>query len=174
MVSLPQSNGKSIEINKNDLALKKMPALLPATSVVIYKHANSGPVSFGDIDLFCNTTGEANILEFGSILMVSIGQGDKYHTGLFGPLPVLGTNYQCLVQAINVDGKNRGLYQQKSKNYLLACFFYPVEIKQEVKRKRNELEKEMGRFFRKNRGMKEIEKKWPVLKKELRKVLLNN
>lgn len=140
------------------------------TSLVIFKHTNRGAEPFGDLECFDDN--RTALIKLGSYYMVSIGQGDRYHQGLFGPLPVLDYNLSCIVYALTVQDENQEDIRLSGKNYILTCFFYSLELCNEVNRNRNKIAQRIELFFSKNSCMSDIENNWPALKKYLNHTII--
>ncbi|MHA2295209.1 MAG: hypothetical protein ACXAEU_22630 [Candidatus Hodarchaeales archaeon] len=135
------------------------------TALTLFKQTRLGPSPFGDLELPYNTSNDNfDLYKLGSFYTMAIGQGMHYNTGLFGPLPVLGTNYRCLVHAATVNDPHQQDKRMKGKNYLITCFFYHKELETAVQHNRNRLTEAIDGFYKRYGNLEELEKNWNLLK----------
>ena len=113
------------------------------STLTFFKQSASGPEVMGDNYLPFVTEDPdpyRELYRIGSFYCVAIGQGSYYHAGLFGPLPVLGSEYRAIVYSALVeddqtfDQRMKGLSTymgqicesaallcSKKRNYLINC-----------------------------------------------------
>jgi len=129
------------------------------STLTIFKQCASGPTGIGDDYLpFIteNMDSESELYRIASYFGVAIGQGSYYHTGLFGPLPVIGSKYKAIVfTAIVKDNK---IFDERMKgwNYLMACFFFHDSLISNINEKRELIEVLFESFFDKHNHLSTI------------------
>ncbi len=64
----------------------------------------------------------------GSLYTASLGQGQKYNEGLFGPFPFGASNLRAMVFSKNVFDKSQQKRRNKGLVYTLVCFVFPNQI----------------------------------------------
>lgn len=95
-----------------------------------------------------------SLINMGTFLLTSLGQGDKYNEGLFGPLPFFAhPDYQLLVFAKIVSDKLQNDARLTNKNYSLTVFTFP---KGYIYPNRILFEKTMEDYFFKNPDVNDL------------------
>ena len=96
-------------------------------SIIAYKFKKKGIAYF--IKHGRETLSEKELNHFGTFLSISVALGSEYHTGLYGPYPVIGHgDYESLVYAELVKDKNSPDSRLNGKNYLIISFIYPKNM----------------------------------------------
>ncbi len=102
-------------------------------SLIIYTfHSGIGPVPLHVINdsMFAreNTPTDFSIAKIGYYLMTAIGQGQTQSTGLFGPLPVPGVEYEnfnAIIYALHISDKEQTDIRTNKTRYTLVTLVYP-------------------------------------------------
>ncbi|MFW9995002.1 MAG: hypothetical protein ACFFD4_23375 [Candidatus Odinarchaeota archaeon] len=118
------------------------------TLLLAFKQTFNGPSCFyaeRDLDFLPN--GNHDIYKLGSFVSVGIGQGDSYNEGVFGPLPVLGTNWRMLVIAMQLPDPEFVDVRAKGMNYVMFCFLYEVELERLMVEQRLDIESRISQFM---------------------------
>ncbi|MHA2295916.1 MAG: hypothetical protein ACXAEU_26600 [Candidatus Hodarchaeales archaeon] len=105
------------------------------STLTIFHQNKLGPsiLSGSDKRLPFNSKNDENDLQkLGNFFSVAIGQGSCYNTGCFGPLPVLSSEYNCLVYSVIVKDKTCFDPRMMGWNYLLICFFYHKSLDRNI------------------------------------------
>ena len=122
------------------------------STLTFFKQSASGPEVMGDNYLPFVTEDPdpyRELYRIGSFYCVAIGQGSYYHAGLFGPLPVLGSEYRAIVFSTLVEDDQTFDQRMKGWNYLISCFFFHESLLPRVHQKRDEIEALFEFFFHK-------------------------
>ncbi|MFW9991146.1 MAG: tetratricopeptide repeat protein [Candidatus Odinarchaeota archaeon] len=92
--------------------------------VTVFKHDIYGPQVFITEDLPLRNTDEA-LMSIGVFYTTAIGQGNRHHQGLFGPLPVVDNEeFTSLIHARDHKDSGQKDAREKGKSYCLFCIFY--------------------------------------------------
>lgn len=147
------------------------------STLTIFKQSELGPTGMGDDYLpFVSedSNPESTLYRIASYFGVAIGQGSYYHTGLFGPLPLIGSDYQAIVfSAIVKDNK---IFDERMKgwNYLMACFLFHKSLLSAINQKRELIEVLFESFFDKHSHLNTItDKAIKGLKRVILSVILD-
>jgi hypothetical protein len=135
---------------------------LSDSTLTIFKQTAAGPSIMGDNALPFITEDPdpyRDLYRIGSFYCVAIGQGSHYNTGLFGPLPVLGSKYKAMVYSATVKDKETFDPRMKGWNYLIACFFFHESLMPVIHRKKEAIESLFENFFEKNKKLTKITNK---------------
>ncbi|MFW9995655.1 MAG: hypothetical protein ACFFD4_26690 [Candidatus Odinarchaeota archaeon] len=160
-----QRSKSSIIAANDDLAAGHNLFYSKLTSLTLFRQDKLGPMPFGDLELPCGPDRrEVDLLKLGAFYTMAVGQGLHYNTGLYGPLPVLDTNFRCLIFATKVADKKQYDYRMKGKNYVITCFFYHKELEAAVQHNRTSLDRAIRRFFECYGNVDELEENWKLLK----------
>lgn len=116
------------------------------TSLCIIKQTELGPSVVGDT-VPSSVVNKHDMIKLGCYYSAAIGQGAFYHCGLYGPLPVLGSRFRCLIFSTLIVDEKQPDKRMKGKNYLLACFFYHEKLDEIASGKRQELERSLIEYF---------------------------
>ncbi|MHA2296689.1 MAG: hypothetical protein ACXAEU_11315 [Candidatus Hodarchaeales archaeon] len=139
------------------------------TLILAFKLSMKGPSCFyaeRDLDFLPN--GNYDIYKLISFISVGVGQGDSYNEGIYGPLPVLATNWRMLVFAKQVPDPEYVDVRMKGMNYVMLCFLYERRLDRHVAARRLEMEPRVVNFMDSVRKVQEIDQ-WRLreFKKEL-------
>ncbi len=64
----------------------------------------------------------------GSLYPVSLGKGQKFHTGLFGPFPFGTSNLKALVYSMLITDSPQGNAKNIENDFFLICIIYPDKM----------------------------------------------
>ncbi len=144
--------------NKKDIVYLTDPEVINYqiydATLTLFKQSRFGPESMGDNYLpFITEDSDVDreLYRIASFYSVAIGQGNYYHTGIFGPLPVLGSNYRCMVFGAMVEDSDTFDERMKGWNYILACFFFHESLIPVIFEKKGQLEAAFQKFFHRNK-----------------------
>ena len=129
------------------------------STLTIFKQSELGPTGMGDDYLpFVSedSNPESTLYRIASYFGVAIGQGSYYHTGLFGPLPVIGSNYNAIIFTAIVKDNKTFDERMKGWNYLMGCFFFHKSLIPVINQKRELIEVLFESFFDKHNHLKTI------------------
>ncbi|MHA2111581.1 MAG: hypothetical protein ACXADW_08245 [Candidatus Hodarchaeales archaeon] len=147
------------------------------STLTIFKQSECGPTGMGDDYLpFVSEDSdpESTLYRIASYFGVAIGQGSYYHTGLFGPLPVIGSNYQAMIFTAIVKDNKTFDERMKGWNYLMACFFFHKSLLSVINEKRELIEVLIESFFDKHNHLNTItDRAIQGLKKVILSVILD-
>ena len=132
---------------------------LHESTLTFFKQTATGPEVMGDDYLpFVTENPDAysDLYKIGSFYCVAVGQGMYYNTGLFGPLPVLGSKYRAMVFSTTVKDNKTFDSRMKGWNYLVACFFFHESMLPVIHEKRELIEDIFESFFAKNEKLATI------------------
>lgn len=94
------------------------------------------------------------LLNMSIILISTLGQGEKYHEGLFGPLPFFGNkDFDTLVYSKILKDKNQSDQRMEMKTYCMICFTFPRNLNYDREQINNILNKE---FYNNNIDVNDI------------------
>jgi len=133
-----KKSGRKILSKERDLAT--------LTSLCIIKQSELGPSVIGDT-VPSSIIAKSDMIKLGCYYSAAIGQGAFYHCGLYGPLPVLGSHFRCLIFSTMIVDENQQDKRMKGKNYVLACFFYHEKLDRIAACKRQDLERALVKYF---------------------------
>ncbi|MFW9992085.1 MAG: hypothetical protein ACFFD4_08475 [Candidatus Odinarchaeota archaeon] len=127
------------------------------SSLTLFKQSKMGPVAIGDVHLpFGTGDSEADLHKLGSFYSVAVGQGSFYNTGCFGPLPALGSEFNCLIYSVKVKDTNTFDPRMDGWNYIFACFFYRESLNSLLNQKRKQIEGIFDEFFSENNDLLDL------------------
>jgi len=72
---------------------------------------------------------QQTLIEVGAVYSFSIGQGQNYNEGLFGPLP-FGKDKQAIIYAKMINDSSQKLKRLKGKNFILFTLVFPSKMVQ--------------------------------------------
>lgn len=98
--------------------------------LVVWKLTQMGPDVIAKVTpehLIASNQVDVSLMLMGTLFISVLGQGDVYHEGVFGPLPVPTVSKQvhCMVGSKIVRDTKQEDARLKDKNYLLVAFLYP-------------------------------------------------
>ncbi|MFW9995172.1 MAG: hypothetical protein ACFFD4_24255 [Candidatus Odinarchaeota archaeon] len=132
------------------------------TALRYIKQSLSGPTSGGDTLPFPHE--ECDLLNICCYYCLALGQGNNYNVGMYGPLPVLGTEYRALLHAAMVKDEKQQDARLAGKNYVILCFFYHERLEEIVNKCRIEITDVIEKYLAGVKELQEIENSWQVLK----------
>ncbi|MFW9997249.1 MAG: hypothetical protein ACFFD4_34715 [Candidatus Odinarchaeota archaeon] len=139
------------DFSDNVLHAKRSTCHTHLSTLTIFYQSKLGPAIMGDKHLpFVTKNCESDLQKLGSFFSVAIGQGSYYNTGCFGPLPALGSDYNCLIYSIIVKDDASFDSRMQGWNYILACFFYHKSLDQIINEKKISIEAFFCNYFQKN------------------------
>ncbi|MHA2296375.1 MAG: hypothetical protein ACXAEU_23720 [Candidatus Hodarchaeales archaeon] len=133
------------------------------TALCIIKQSRLGPVAYGDIIPSVGLDID-DLNSLSCYYSLAVGQGNHYKEGLYGPLPVLGTEFRSLLYAVTVIDENQEDQRMGNKHYLVMCFFYHKQLEEAVNKSRMGLTRTFDKFFINNASIEQVENNWEVLK----------
>lgn len=69
------------------------------------------------------------LLSMGTVYITALGQGDRYNTGLFGPLPFIGDQeYAVLIYAVMLNDRQQTDKRMGDFSYCLFCLTFPKNL----------------------------------------------
>ncbi|MFW9995751.1 MAG: hypothetical protein ACFFD4_27175 [Candidatus Odinarchaeota archaeon] len=144
------------------------------SALTIFKQSQSGPTPLpgGDMKLPFAAKQAEVLIKLGMFYELAVGQGTCYSTGLFGPLPALGSDFHCLIYATTALDSEQMDPRMKGWSYLVACFFYHSELEPRIMERRALLEQLFSDFFGSRQHVEEIANDTSKLKKHLRQYIL--
>lgn len=111
---LQQSKSRKLILDPSDIHLVAFKYTLSEIEVI----AENVPREFGN--------SKSLAVDLGAFYMLAIGQGDNYHDGLFGPLPVaMKEDYSSLVYASTISDENQNDKRLAKSTYVIICLLYP-------------------------------------------------
>jgi len=119
------------------------------STVTVFRQSKSGPEVMGDGYLPFDHK-PSDLYRIGSFFSVAIGQGSHYNTGLYGPLPVLGSGFNSIVYTTKIKDDEKFDPRMKGWNYLLVCFIYDRSLDNMILENRGQIESYLDSFFAKN------------------------
>jgi len=147
------------------------------STLTFFKQSASGPSIMGDNYLPFSSEGpdpESDLHKIGSFFSVAIGQGSHYNTGIFGPLPVIGSKYRAIAFSTIVKDNKTFDERMKGWNYIIACFFFHEDLIPLINRKRDEIEEVFENFFYEYQELKVIrDRNIQDLKRDILSVIHN-
>ncbi len=147
------------------------------STLTIFKQSEYGPTGLGDDYLpFVSedSNPESTLYRIASYFGVAIGQGSYYHTGLFGPLPVIGSNYNAIIFTAIVKDDKTFDERMKGWNYLMGCFFFHKSLLPIINDKRELIEVLFESFFDKHNHLNKVtDRAIKGLKKVILSVILD-
>ncbi|UYP44071.1 hypothetical protein NEF87_000356 [Candidatus Lokiarchaeum ossiferum] len=112
-----QKSLKSEDLNKIHLVLFKVDEI-------------KGPdvVLADNLDPY-DTHWHKDLILSGALYASALGQGHKYHEGLFGFLPFGGENLRAMVYAVRIKDGSQKSFRQAGKAYFLFTLIFPEDFK---------------------------------------------
>jgi len=97
--------------------------------ISVFKHGKKGPIVVETDDLPFKNPREV-LLSIGVFYSMAIGQGNRHHQGLFGPLPLADASHDwlSLVYAKTITDEEQTDQRMKGKSYCLFCLFYRIKF----------------------------------------------
>ncbi|MFW9992445.1 MAG: hypothetical protein ACFFD4_10390 [Candidatus Odinarchaeota archaeon] len=126
------------------------------TGLIMIKVTGMGPVVH-DYDIPFIQSAEKELSGLATYYNIALGQGRYYNQGLFGPLPVLATDYRSLVYAVMVNDSEQTDERFNGQNYVLLCFLYHEKLDQAVYKCRDEIEDIFVHYFSCNKELSQVE-----------------
>ena len=94
-------------------------------SLLVFRFGSKGAEFFRGVDLPKSENIERDLYFMSATFMTMVGQGNNYHTGLFGPLPVPIKGYSTIIYSLMMNDRNQTDKKLKGKTYALFCLLYP-------------------------------------------------
>jgi len=114
-----------LDADAEDVSTFLLPEMAKQSTVTIFYQTRQGPTIIGDDCLpFATKDHRAGLQKLGSFFSVAIGQGSYYNTGCYGPLPALGSDFNCLVHSAIIKDESEFDPRMKGWNYIMICFFF--------------------------------------------------
>ncbi|MFW9992816.1 MAG: tetratricopeptide repeat protein [Candidatus Odinarchaeota archaeon] len=96
----------------------------------VFKYGRRGPRVVATDELPFHDP-EDVLLSIGVFYSLAIGQGNRHHEGLFGPLPLADYyDFASLIYAATIKDEMQIDERMKGKSYCLFCLFYPTKFSQ--------------------------------------------
>ncbi|WP_457559574.1 tetratricopeptide repeat protein [Candidatus Harpocratesius sp.] len=99
-------------------------------AIVVYKiDEKIGPMIYKTINLdIAEPIYQAKVLHSGSLYSITLGQGQLYHQGLFGPLPFINTDKSALIYSQTIKDITQKEKRTKKHAYFLFALVYPENL----------------------------------------------
>ncbi|MCF2140064.1 MAG: tetratricopeptide repeat protein [Candidatus Lokiarchaeota archaeon] len=99
-------------------------------AMVVYKiDEKIGPMIYETINLdISEPIYQAKVLHSGSLYSITLGQGQLYHQGLFGPLPFINTEKSALIYSQTIRDITQKEKRTKNHAYFLFALIYPENL----------------------------------------------
>ncbi|MHA2296131.1 MAG: tetratricopeptide repeat protein [Candidatus Hodarchaeales archaeon] len=98
--------------------------------LTVFKYGKSGPMVIATDELPFKKT-EQVLLSIGMFYSMAVGQGNRHHEGLFGPLPLADySDFVSLIYTATIRDSSQKDGRMKGMSYCLFCVFYPTKFTQ--------------------------------------------
>ncbi|MHA2296981.1 MAG: hypothetical protein ACXAEU_13930 [Candidatus Hodarchaeales archaeon] len=167
--SFPDITNEIPNLSSRALSKAERRFYLNQSAITIFKQSPMGPVPVsieGEKFLFTLDNNQ-DILKLATFYSVAVGQGNCYSKGLFGPLPVLNSEFRCLLFANMVKDPEQKDPRANEQTYLVTCFFYHSALEQRISKKREWVEQIFLNFFQARNQIDDVMKDLSLLKKSI-------
>ncbi|MFW9997041.1 MAG: hypothetical protein ACFFD4_33670 [Candidatus Odinarchaeota archaeon] len=156
--------------NLSRLSREEKRFYLNLSAITVFKQSPTGPMPVsvnGENELPFTTKSRQDVLKLATFYSVAVGQGSCYSRGLFGPLPVLNSDFRCLLFANTVKDPEQMDPRMDGCVYLITCFFYHSTLESVISRKREWIEQLFQNYFQSRVHIDEVIRDLSLLKKSI-------